>query len=144
MRMEPIRGSLITMPDASVSMQVTRGPGAEGAAGAGEGKGAENGNHDRRRREAAPDEEGPTAGKIVAIPLRSMESYRRDVRRQILSVTRSDGQIFTGRVTQVPNVQLVIDVDGTQRSYPLTNIAQFETTINLLNRPMSAPPLSPP
>src|SRR5205823_12673466 len=67
MRMEPIRGSLITMPDASVSMQVTRGPGAEGG-GAGERKGDENGNRDRRprdRREAAPDEGGPTAGKIV-------------------------------------------------------------------------------
>jgi len=59
-------------------------------------------------------------------------------------VTRADGQLFTGRVTQVPDVQLLVDVDGTQRSYPLTNIAQFETTINLLNRPMTAPAVSPP
>jgi hypothetical protein len=133
-RMEPIRGSLVTMPDASVSMQVSRGP-ADGG-GPGEGKGEENGNHERPRRdrrEVAPGDE--TGGKVVDVPLRTLQNYRRDARRQLLSVTRSDGQIFTGRVTQVPNVQLVIDVDGTQRSFPLTNIAQFETTINLLSRP---------
>src|SRR5205814_1231014 len=123
------------MPDASVSMQVSRGPAAVGG-GPGEGKGEENGTRERQRRERR--EVGPgdeTGGKVVDVPLRTLESYRRDVRRQLLSVTRADGQIFTGRVTQVPNVQLVIDVDGTQRSFPLTNIAQFETTINLLSRP---------
>jgi hypothetical protein len=78
----------------------------------------------------------------VEVPLRTVESYRRDVRRQLLSVTRGDGQIFTGHPVQIPNVQLVVDLGGTPptlRSYPLTNIAQFETTINLLNRASSSP-----
>ena len=70
------------------------------------------------------------------IPLRRLTQYRRDVGRELVSAALDDGQLFTGRLVRLPNVAIVIEGnDGKSQSYPLANIAQFETTALLLNRP---------
>ena len=125
LRMEAIRGSLVNMPDVKISLEVREGGGNGNGKNGGQ-KGGDNGT--------------PSEPKVIDIPLRRVEVFRRDAARQLLSVTLADGQIFTGRIVNLPSAAIEVDVENQTRSYLLTRIAQFETTIQILNRsPLTSP-----
>ena len=129
LRMDAIRGSLVSMPDVTLSLEVRQG--GAGVNGNGRGK------------NGAGDNFAPAEPKVVDIPLRRVEVFRRDVGRQLASVTLGDGQVFSGRIVQLPSAPIEVEVDPqthTIRRYPLNRIAQFETTIQLLDRPLLGTP----
>jgi hypothetical protein len=134
MHQEAVRGSLILMPEATLSLEVRAARPGEGG---GNGKGAPGG-----RRQERPEARGePVDAKVVDIPLRRVEVLRRDVANQTASVSLDDGQIFTGRVIRLPDVAIQVQVEGETmtRSYPLARIAQFETSVPLISRPALTP-----
>jgi hypothetical protein len=125
LHMEPVRGSLVSMPDVTISLEIRQA----GSSGNGNGNGrGKNGGEGR-----GPSGE-PSEPKVVEIPLQRVEVFRRDASRELLSVTLADGQIFTGRIVRLPSAAIQVEVDNQTRSYPLARIAQFETTLQLLNR----------
>jgi len=64
---------------------------------------------------------------MVSVPLPSLETMRRDPMREFISVTLSDGQMFSGMLRALPDVQLPIAVTAAETvQVPLAEVVQLD------------------
>jgi hypothetical protein len=113
LRMEPVSGTLAQAPTGSFSLEIQQGD-------------------DEVRGEA-------DLPRIVTIPFLNqagrfqIERWRRDVARRLLQVVLADGQVFTGRLVDLPDVDLQVAVNGQVRTFRLADLAQFEASAPVLD-----------
>ena len=62
----------------------------------------------------------------VSLPLQEVETLRRDMEREFISVLLVDGQVFSGKLRQLPNVRLSIRVGTGTTAVPLAEVVQLE------------------
>lgn len=79
------------------------------------------------------------ARKTVDIPLPDVVSLRRDLKAGTVSVTLADGQLFTGKLIQLPDVNIPLEGGRDRRPVPLSRVLDLEFTAPLLGGASSTP-----
>jgi hypothetical protein len=65
------------------------------------------------------------SGKPIDLPLEQVQSLRRDVATGTAVVTLNDGQMFTGKVLQLPNVSITSEPPTAHAPIPLDRIVEL-------------------
>lgn len=65
-------------------------------------------------------------GQPFTVSLADVVTYRRDVQRQLVTVTLADDQTFTARLVELPKVALAVATDAGPRSVPFEQIGLME------------------
>ncbi|MFN3650929.1 MAG: hypothetical protein ACK47B_15245 [Armatimonadota bacterium] len=65
-------------------------------------------------------------GTTVGLPLRSVQVFQRDTRRGTVRVALEDGQAFTGKLVDLPNVVLNVGEGEAVQRIPLAQVAFLE------------------
>lgn len=68
-------------------------------------------------------------GSPITVPLQDVQSLQRDQSRDSVTVTLADGQSYTGKLLQLPNVTIpVTTTSGEKVSVPLQRVSYLERT----------------
>ena len=67
-------------------------------------------------------------GKTVSLPLPEILTLQRDQSRGTVQLTLADGQVFTGKLVELPNVNIPVTTTGGPVSVPLSRVSYLERT----------------
>jgi YD repeat-containing protein len=67
-------------------------------------------------------------GTTISIPFQNARSFRRDVPQNIAVLTLDDGQIFSGKLVELPKVSLVLEPTKDLKPIPLDQVVNLEIT----------------
>lgn len=68
-------------------------------------------------------------GKEVSLPLPEVQSFRRDIPGGTITLALLDGQIFSGKLIELPKVSLKLESAPKAAPIPLSGIVEFEVTV---------------
>lgn len=71
----------------------------------------------------------PLTGSQITVPLLDVQNLQRDQARDAVSVTLADGQSYTGKLVQLPNVSIAVTTStGQMVNVPLSRVSYLERT----------------
>lgn len=69
------------------------------------------------------------SGSVVSLPLPQVQFMQRDLHRGTVNVTLADGQTFSGKLVELPNISITMGEMNNRVTVPLSNVVVLERPV---------------